>query len=462
MWVLPLSALLLWLILLSVRVLGAGLSPLFSTLANLIVSLDLVDLIVRVWVTRRERFGAAASSTSIPLEVGVFTPGQIRLHTRPFAFVAAVRNASEELDDFLEGMEPFHGRLYMIDDASTDDTYARLRQAGVHAIRLERNLKKPGAIRELLGSLPKEVETVVVLDPDIRILDRGGRLRDIERVIFEFQRSGCAAVCPNVVVRPDGWLARLQALEYRLAIGLGRRSLGDHGITSGVSIYRRDALEEALGGHSLSVYAEDLRNALILLGRGERIYYDGRFLIETEAKRTWPGWFSQRVGWHYGLLRVYAEHFKDVWTASKGRPFFAYQFLVYLGFFGLILQPLRLLSIGIIAASALNGAEGALALDLIPDAPYTAPALFLLAYLKFTAVTMAASAFATSSLREWASFQAVVPLYFFYAVAYVVPATFGYLNWFTLRLFGRRTYRDHFDDAEGGGETPPRRSEPGS
>ena len=23
------------------------------------------------------------------------------------------------------------------------------------------------------------------------------------------------------------------------------------------------------------------------------------------GKRDWKGWFSQRVGWHYGLLRVY-------------------------------------------------------------------------------------------------------------------------------------------------------------
>lgn len=461
MWVLPLSALLLWLTLLSVRAFGAGLSPLVSMLASLMVSLDLADLMVRVWVTRRERFGSAPSSTSIPLDVGVFTPHQIRLHTRPFAFMVAVRNASEDLDDFLESLEPFRDRLYVIDDASTDGTYARLRQAGIHAMRLEKNLKKPGALRELLASLPKEIETVVVLDPDVEILDQGGRLRDIERVIFDFQRSGCAAVCPNVVVRPGGWLARLQSLEYRMAIGLGRRSLADHGITSGVSIYRRDALEAALGGHSLSVYAEDLRNALILLGRGERIYYDGRFLIETEAKRTWAGWFSQRVGWHYGLLRVYTEHFSDVWRASRGRPFFAYQFLVYLGFFGLVLQPLRLLSVAIITACALNGAEGAFGLDLLPDNSFTAPALFLLAYLKFTAVTMAASAFATSSLREWALFQPVVPLYFFYAIAYVVPATFGYLNWFTLRLFGRRTYRDHFDDAEASGQSPSSGKDPG-
>ena len=455
MWVLPLIALLLWLGLLGIRALGSGLSPAFYALANLIVSLDLLDLLVRVWVTRHDRFAKRPRPTSIPLGIGPFTPHQIRLHTRPFAFVASVRNAGEELDDFLESMEPFRDCLYVIDDASTDETFARLRRGGVHAVRSETNLKKPGAIRELLHELPADVETVVVLDPDVRILDRGGRIRDIERVIFEFQRSGCAAASPNVAVRPDGWLARLQSLEYSLALGLGRRSLADRSITSGVSIYRRDALESALRDHSLSVYAEDLRNALILLGRGERIYYDARFLIETDAKRTWASWFSQRVGWHYGFIRVYLENFKDVWTASKGRPFFAYQFLVYLGLFGLVLQPLRLASVFVIAASTVNGAEGVFGLNLIPDSAATAPGLFLFAYLKFTALTVVASALATNGLREWLSLQPVVPLYFFYAIAYVIPATLGYANWFTLRLMGRRVYRDHFHDEETDGSSAP-------
>jgi hypothetical protein len=41
----------------------------------------------------------------------------------------------------------------------------------------------------------------------------------------------------------------------------------------------------------------------------------------------------------------------------------------------------------------------------------------------------------------------VVPLYPLYAIAHVVPATIGYLNWFTLRLWGRRVYRDYYQPA---------------
>ena len=103
------------------------------------------------------------------------------------------------------------------------------------------------------------------------------------------------------MIEPDGFLARFQAFEYALAFRVGRESLADFSITSGVSFYRRDALVRALHEHSLSVYAEDFENAVILLGHGERIYYDGRLVVSTEGPGTLQRWFSQRVGWYHGL-----------------------------------------------------------------------------------------------------------------------------------------------------------------
>ena len=252
--------------------LGWGLS--LYLLATCVFSLDFLDLVLRVYFRRRHTRPAHDEDppTSVPLGVGRFTPYQMRLHLRPYALLVSVHNAEDELDDFLEAMAPYRDRLWVIDDASTDDTWFRLRQSGVQCVRGDANRKKPGAIKELLSHLPADIATVVVLDPDVRILDAGdGGLPDRERVVFEFQRSRRAAACPRIVVRPDGWLAQLQALEYSIGLGLGRKSLGDHSITSGVALYRRDALESVLGEHTLSVYAEDLKNALILLGRGETI-----------------------------------------------------------------------------------------------------------------------------------------------------------------------------------------------
>jgi hypothetical protein len=43
-------------------------------------------------------------------------------------------------------------------------------------------------------------------------------------------------------------------------------------------------------------------------------------------------------------------------------------------------------------------------------------------------------------------------LYLPYTLAHLLPTTVGYLNWISLRVIGRRLYRDHFaDDAHAHG-----------
>jgi hypothetical protein len=154
------------------------------------------------------------------------------------------------------------------------------------------------------------------------------------------------------------------------------------------------------------------------------------------------------VGWHYGLLKVYRENFRDVRRSANGRPFFIYQYLVYMGAFTLLLQPLRVLSLGLLVMSTVNGLDQVLGLDWVPDTPATEPAYFLFAYLNYTALTLAASSLAVPQAQEWLRLLPVVPVYFFYVLVLIVPATLGYLNWFSLRLTGRRLYRDHFHDEE--------------
>jgi hypothetical protein len=39
----------------------------------------------------------------------------------------------------------------------------------------------------------------------------------------------------------------------------------------------------------------------------------------------------------------------------------------------------------------------------------------------------------------------IVPLYVCYAITHIVPMTVGFGNFFALRLFRRRIYRDHYE-----------------
>src|SRR5262249_33165177 len=162
----------------------------------------------------------------------------------------------EQLEEFMEAFGPFRDRVWLISDGSTDHTVLRLRQAGWRCFDDGVNRRKPGAIRRLLARLPAHIETVFVVDPDVRIrgLDAGSSI-DLERFVSDFQRSGAAAACPRIMIEPDGFLARFQSFEYALSFRVGRESLANFSITSGISIYQRSALASVLEEHSLSVYA---------------------------------------------------------------------------------------------------------------------------------------------------------------------------------------------------------------
>ncbi|HEX9984458.1 MAG TPA: glycosyltransferase family 2 protein [Thermoanaerobaculia bacterium] len=411
---------------------------------SLLVFLDLIDIAVRLYASK---LTASVDGTSIPLDVGHFTPRQMKLHLRPWALIVSVHNLEDELDTFLEAMEPYREHLWVIDDASTDRTFLRLQQAGVHCFRGAVNRKKPGALKELLRHLPAGVATIGILDPDVHIRNTSsGELSDLERSLFFFQRSGCAAMCPRIEVRQDGWLARLQGLEYALTFAIGRKSLADRSITSGVAFYRRDALEHVFERHKLSVYAEDLKNALLLLGHGEQIYYDERLSVDTIGKRTLHGWFSQRVGWFFGLIRVYQDSFDDIRRIAGRHPFFVYHYIFYMGVSALALHPLKLIALALSVAGVANGLDDLLGLGLIPNTAWTDPAYFVLAWLKYTVLSTFLLAFVVKGERR--HLAGSVPLFYLYQLLHILPVTIGYLNWVTLRYFGRRVYRDHFQDEE--------------
>jgi len=314
---------------------AVGFSIFVLAVANLIVYTDALDFALRLYMRRRHTVapggvpeGNRNGNLSVNLAAILPPDGRRAVPALPFAIIASVFNLEDRLEEFMEAFGPYRHRVWLISDGSTDNTVLRLRQAGWRCFDDGVNRRKPGALRRLLEHLPAHIETVMVIDPDIRIrgLNDGSAI-DMDEFISDFQQSGAAAACPRIMIEPDGFLARFQAFEYALAFRVGRESLADFGITSGVSFYRRSALARALSEHSLSVYAEDFENALILLSHGERIYYDGRLVVSTEGPGTLQHWFSQRVGWYHGLVKVYVERFSEVLRIGLRSPFAAYHYL---------------------------------------------------------------------------------------------------------------------------------------
>jgi len=271
----------------------------------------------------------------------------------------------------------------------------------------------------------------------------------LNHFVSDFQQSDAAAACPRIMIEPDGFLARFQSFEYALAFCVGRRSLSDFSITSGcVSLYRRSALTRMLSEHSLSVYAEDLENAVILLGHGEKIYYDGRLVVSTEGPRTVRRWFSQRVGWYHGLLKVYIERFAEVLRVSRRSPFAFYHYIIYVGGLSLAMHLIKVVSAAVLVLSLLSGLDALLLDNVIPRQNLLNPEYFTAAISSYLALGVIAL-FTVVPKRERSYVAPIVPLYLCYALVHIVPMTFGFANYFGLRLFRRRVYQDHYEKPVG-------------
>src|SRR2546421_5729932 len=426
-----------------------GVSLLVYGLANLIVFTDAIDFGLRLYVHRRhtavasELGGGETHLLSIDL-AGARGGRTGSVRVRPYAIIASIYNLEDELDEFMERLQPYRDHIWLISDGSTDKTAKRLQQAGWRCLDEEVNRHKPGALRHLLTTLPARVETVMVIDPDVRICGRHeGSVVDLERAIADLQESGAAAACPRIAIERDGFLARFQTLEYTLCFMVGRRSLADYGVTSGVSIYRRDALEWALAQHSMSIYAEDLENTVILLHAGERIYYDGRLVVSTHGPHTLRRWYSQRVGWYYGFLRLYTQRTRELWRIGRRAPFAMYNFIGYMGVLGLGLHVLRIASAALLLVSAAAILDGLFALGLLPTGRAINPASFAGAIGSYLILAVIAL-FTGVPRRARAYVGPILPIYFLYVLAHIVPITVGFGNWVALRLWGRRIYRDHY------------------
>src|SRR5579872_150821 len=441
-----------WILLSVANARAVGFSIFIFAVANLIVYTDAIDFALRLYMRRRHTAAAggiseASQNGSLSINLAAILPPDARrvVPALPFAIIASVHNLEEHLEEFMEAFGQYRDRVWLISDGSTDNTVLRLRQAGWRCFDDGINRRKPAALRRLLERLPAHIETVMVIDPDIRIrgLQEGSTI-DVEQFVSDFQQSGCAAACPRIMIEPDGFLARFQAFEYALAFRVGRESLGDFSITSGVSFYKRRALQRALNEHSLSVYAEDFENAVILLAQGERIYYDGRLLISTEGPGSLQRWFSQRVGWYHGLIKVYTERIPEILRISRRSPFAAYHYIVYIGVLSLGLHLVKIISGLLLVLSFLAGLDALLLDDLVPQGSITNPEYFIAAVTSYLALGVIAL-FTCVPKAERSYIAPIVPLYLCYALTHIVPMTVGFGNFFALKLFRRRIYQDHYE-----------------
>ena len=410
-------------------------------LIELLLMYDLIDATLRMSITARSDSATIAQHT-----FSARPPSVPESDTPPFAVLLSVHNLEADFDAFAKRFEPLKSITWIIDDQSTDGTFNRLRNSGWNVIANRSNTNKPGAIKRLVEHLPESIRVVVVTDPDTEFALDDTSLKKLQRICREFDASNLAAICPRLSVAARGPLGLLQEIEYQLAFRLGRASMGTLSTTSGVAIYKRNALAATLASHSLSVYAEDLENTLILLSEHQSILYVDDLTVQTECKEVVADLFSQRVGWAQGLARALQTRRNEVRAISWHSPLGFYQYRIYLYTISFLIFPARLVAMIVVAVSLLNGLEQQLRVDMIPDVAWADPGIFAGIYIKYTILAAILTIILSPADRLPRQLTAL-PLYVFYGIGLIVPTATGFANWACEQLFNRKIFYDHYEGA---------------
>lgn len=241
---------------------------------------------------------------------GLATPYGSGAFTPPVTIIVPAYNEGPVIQSAIRSLLDLDYPAYeilVVDDGSTDDTYARAttlegRHGGV-VVRVvsKANAGKAHALNT--GIAIARHPFVLCMDGDSR-LDR----ETLRTAMRHFVDAKVGAVAGNVkVVNRDGLWTRLQALEYIEGLNMARRAQGFlrvvNIIPGPIGIFRRDTLS-GVGGYDSDTYAEDADLTLKILTAGWHIVYEDRAIAYTEAPESLLDLIKQRYRWTRGILQA--------------------------------------------------------------------------------------------------------------------------------------------------------------
>ncbi len=205
--------------------------------------------------------------------------------------------------------------ITIVDDGSTDDTYA---EALAHApddatILQTENRGKHAALNTALEHT--DAPYIVSVDADSHV--DADAFTHLIRRFFSYDDAG--AVAGNIkVVNRDSLVTNIQALEYIMGINTFRRAFDLVGtvtvVPGSLGAFRREVLDE-VGGYSGDTVTEDFDLTIDILRHGHSIRASTG-IVYTEAPDTWRDLSLQRRRWYHGNLQTLVKH-RTVFTDSR-------------------------------------------------------------------------------------------------------------------------------------------------
>ncbi|MBN9407913.1 MAG: glycosyltransferase family 2 protein [Burkholderiales bacterium] len=255
-------------------------------------------------------------------------------------------------------------RVYVVDDASTDDTpqvvQAKSLQYRGQVFHLRRERGGQGKAHTLNHGLREVLvddwaEAVLIMDADV--LFERPTLRRMARHLAD-PEVGAVTAYIKEGSQPGNLVSRYVAFEYITAQAAARRAQNVMGalacLAGGAQLHSRDNLEAIGGEIDTTTLAEDTLTTFRTQLTGSRVVFDGNAIVWAEEPGSLVGLWKQRLRWARGNLQL-TRIFKGLWfRRSLGTALAAPLFgLVW---FSIVLMPvfMVLASIGLVGLYLLN------------------------------------------------------------------------------------------------------------
>ena len=218
-------------------------------------------------------------------------------------------------------------RVYVVDDASTDETPEVVRAKAAkypgrvfHLRREKGGEGKAHTLNHGLRIIRKEgwYEAVLVIDADVIFT-----YRSLRRMVRHLGDPTVGAVTGYIKEgsRPSNYMNRFISFEYIGAQAGARRAQNVLGaqacLAGGAQLIRRESLEAIGGEIDTSSLAEDTFTTFNVQLAGRRVIFEPHAIVWAEEPRDIGGLWKQRLRWGRGNVQV-TLRYRDTWL-RRGR-----------------------------------------------------------------------------------------------------------------------------------------------
>ncbi|UZN04636.1 glycosyltransferase [Cellulomonas sp. S1-8] len=213
-------------------------------------------------------------------------------------------------------------RVFVVDDASTDDTPDVVRAKSAEypgrIVLLRREQGGQGKAHTLNHGIAHLLtddwmEALLIMDADV--IYRPDALRRMTRHLAD-ERVGAVTAYIREGSRHPGAVARFIGFEYVTAQACARRAQNVMGaiacLAGGAQLHTRANLEAVGGRIDTSTLAEDTFTTFLTQLDGRKVVFDGHAVVLAEEPDSVRALWKQRVRWARGNVQI-THRFRHVW-----------------------------------------------------------------------------------------------------------------------------------------------------